>query len=144
MKFKFRYDSVLAVKELLVSEKQKELLEQNIKIEKSHKMLSELKREILSVSYCLEDKKIRNDKIIQLKSYQNFLLDKVKRQRGIIKQLENERDGILKELISLNKEQKIIEKLKEKHLELFNQRRRKIEDKLMNEFAVQKFVRGEK
>ncbi len=144
MEFKFRYDSVLAVKELLVNEKQKELQEQNIKIEKSHQYLSELKREILSVSYSLEDKKIRNDRIIQLKSYQNFLLDKVKKQRAIIKQLEDEREIILKDLIALNKEQKVIEKLKESHMELFNKRRRKLEEKMMNEFAVQKFVRGEK
>ncbi len=144
MKFKFRYDSVLAVKELLVNEKQRELQEENLKIQHAHERLSELKKEILSVSYSLEDKKVRNDKLIQLKSYQNFLLDKVKNQRGIIKQLEFSRDKILHELISLTKEKKVIEKLKEKHLELFNERRRKIEEKMMNEFAVQKFVRGEK
>lgn len=144
MKFKFRYDSVLAVKELLVSEKQKELREINIKIEKSYQGLSELKKEILTVSYNMEEKKVKNEKLVQFKSYQNFLIEKIKRQRDIIKQYEAEREGVLKKLVGLNREQKIIEKLKEKHLQLYKEDERKMEEKEMNEFAVQKFVRGSK
>jgi flagellar export protein FliJ len=144
MKFKFRYDSVLAVKELLVSEKQKELSEINIRIENAKQLLSDLKQEILSVSYSMENNKIKSEELVQYKSYQNFLLEKIKNQRGIIKSVESEREIKLKELISLNKEHKIIESLKKKHFDSFNERRRKLEEKLMNEFAVQKFVRSEK
>lgn len=144
MKFKFRYESVLAVKELLMSEKQKELREINLKIEENKKTLSEMKKEILSVAYSMESKKVKNDKLIQLKSYQNFLIEKVKRQRELIKKNEKKREEVLKRIVSLNREQKIIEKLKEKHFEIFKENERKAEEKEMNEFAVQKFVRGKR
>jgi len=144
MKFKFKYDSVLTIKGLLISEKERELREVNLEIENHKEMIKHLEDEIITINEKNFKRNMKNNELTKLKNYQNYLMEKVKHFNGLVKLKEKKREEILTNLIQLNKEKKIIEMLKERYFREFLREERKSEEKQMNEFAVQKFVRNKK
>ena len=144
MKFKFKYDSVLTVKNLLIAEKERELREINIEIENQKELIKELENEVLSINEKNFKKNMKTDELTKFKNYQNYLMEKIKRSNGMLKLKEERRERLLSNLIQLNKEKKIIEMLKEKYFQDYLREEKKIEEKQMSEFAIQKFLRKKK
>ncbi len=144
MKFKFKYDSVLTVKNLLISEKERELRRISMEIENQKEMIKELENEFISINRENFKRNMKNDDLTKLKNYQNYLMVKIQRSNGILKLKEEEREKLLNNLIQLNKEKKVIEMLKERYFQDYLKEERRAEEKQMSEFAVQKFVRKKK
>ena len=141
MKFKFRYDSVLAVKELLISEKEKELRHLNVKIEKKKMLIQKLEDENLHLFERNAQRNMRSSELRSLKNYQNYLIEKEKRERELLKTLMYQREKLIAKISEMSKEKKIIEKLKEKYFQNYLAEENKKDEKAMNEFAVQSFIR---
>ncbi len=141
MKFKFRYDSVIAVKEILIDEKDKELRKLNQKIEDKKRLIKKIRDEAVHLLEKNTSKKIRSSDLQSLKNYHNFLMRKEKREKEKLQTYLNRRDKLISKIVELNKEKRIIEKLKEKYLENYLTEENRKDQKAMNDFAVQSFVR---
>ncbi len=141
MKFKFRYDSVIAVKEILIREKERDLRQLNAKIETQKKFIARLRDEALNILQRNGKRNIRSSDLQNLKNYQNYLIEKEKRETEKLKTLIRRREQLVNVIVELNKEKKIIEKLKEKYFENFIKEENKRDEKAMNDFAIQSFSR---
>ncbi len=141
MKFKFKYDSLLSIKELLIEEKDKELRKLNLKIEEKKQLINSLREEALNILERNASKNMRSVNLQNLKSYQSYLIEKEKREREELKTLMEQKDRLVAKIVELNKEKKIIEKLKEKYFQNFLEEENRRDQKAMNDFAVQSFVR---
>jgi flagellar FliJ protein len=141
VKFKFRYDSVLAVKEILIDEKDKELRKLNQKIEDKKRLIKNIRDEAVHLLEKNASRKIRSSDLQSLKNYQNFLMRKEKREKEKLQKYLNRREELITKIVELNKEKRIIEKLKAKYFENYLTEENRKEQKAMNDFAVQSFVR---
>jgi flagellar export protein FliJ len=140
--FKFIFEPVKKVKEALEKKTQKEIAILNIEINRNNE-------EITSI----EDEK-RKNKLTEMatmtagdlfsnRSYQKQLDRKIEERLKDIDDLNVKKDKKTDELVIRAKEKKIFTTLEEIHKDNFIKEENKVDIKIVNEIAVQKFARKE-
>ena len=138
-KFKFKYDSVKKVKDLLEKKVQKEIAIIDLEIEKN---IAEREKLVLEAAENIKNRK--NNKISELKAvenYKKFLEKKIEQIQKQITTLEKQKEEKMNELIEKTKENKIFKTLEEAHLEDFKHEENLKDESKLNEIATQKFIR---
>ena len=139
-KFKFKYDSIKKIKELLEKKVQKELALLDLEIEWN---ISECEKLIQERKENLKNRK--NNKVSELNAVENYKKSLDKKieiiQRQIVS-LKKKKEEKLKELIEKSKEHKIFQTLEDLHLEDFKYEENLNDENKINEIATQKFIRN--
>jgi flagellar export protein FliJ len=141
-KFKYKFETIKGIKQNLEKKTKKELAvidleisKKTIEIQELSILLKEQKRKKID----RQTKTVREYHFDE--KYESFIVEKI----GIIQKYltgkKNERKKKLEELIKNSKETKIFEKLEEKHLTDFIKSQEKSEQKEMDEFAVNGFLK---
>ena len=138
-KFKFKYDSIKKVKELLEKKVQKEIALIDLEIERNI-----LEKEKLNIEIKNNFKNRKNNKDSELKAVENYktaLEKKVEMiQKRIVLLNKNKADKVT-ELIEKSKENKIFQTLEENHFENFKYEENLKDESKINEIATQKYIR---
>jgi flagellar export protein FliJ len=141
-KFVYRFETVKNVKEKLEKKVQRELavLEAQIEIcKKDFNIL--LEEESRNKS---EGK--RRTKISEINFTKGYELYMEKRKNAVlnrINELNNQKENKINELVQKSKEHKIFDTLEEKHREIFYEEQNKEEAGVINEIAIQRFLRDQ-
>lgn len=141
-KFKYKFETIKGIKQNLEKKTKKELAvidleisKKTIEIQELSNLLKEQKRKKID----RQTKTVREYHFDE--KYESFIVEKI----GIIQKYltgkKNERKKKLEELVKNSKETKIFEKLEEKHLTDFIKSQEKSEQKEMDEFAVNGFLK---
>ncbi len=142
-KFKFRYETLKSVREAMEKKAQKELAEIDLKIKKKYDEIKSL--EIKKITERRKFDALRKATISQIQVFEKYIesLEAEKQRIQIeINKLDDLRYEKQKELMKKAQEVKIMEKLKEKHLEDFIREENKTEQKQIDETATGLFVRN--
>lgn len=135
--YRFPYQKILDVRKALEKNKKVELKNRLVELEHEKEKLRYLKSEKegtfdITEDNSIPDLRIRADYIHQL----NDMIDK---QLERIADFNRRLDETRKELIEVNKEKKIMERLEESHRLEYTKNQRKEELKLNSEIALRKF-----
>lgn len=141
-KFQYKFKTIKDIKERLEKKTQKELAIIDLEIKNKNE-------EILTLSKQLQEcnrKKLesKSNKIKDLhfyEKYQRFLIEQIELVQKYILVRKKERAKKMIELVKKTQETKTFEKLEEKHLMEFLKAQDKIEQKEMDEFAVNEYLR---
>jgi flagellar FliJ protein len=141
-KFKYRFETIKEIKERLEKKVQKELAVIDLDI-------ANRRDEILELSKKLKDQKHKkleqkSKKILDYhfdEKYESYLAEQISLIQKYIADRRIERNDKLKELVQKSKETKTFEKLKENHLSDFIKSQEKLDQKEMDEFAVNEYLK---
>ncbi len=140
-KFHFQFNTVKKTKEILEKKVQKEIakleLEKYEENEEKKKFLLELESSYSEIGHCKNALSLR-----MLYEYQKSLKKKIDLSGRKILALNDELDERIKELQKKNMECKMFETLEEIHFENFKKEENSKENKMIEEFAAQSFIRG--
>ena len=141
-KFVYRFETVKNVKEKLEKKVQRELavIESQIEICKKdfNILLEEETRN--------KPNGKRRTKISEINFNKGYELYMVKRKNAVlhrIGELNNQKEKKITELVQKSKEHKIFDTLEEKHREVFYEEQNKEENGVINEIAIQRFLRDQ-
>jgi flagellar FliJ protein len=143
-KFKFKFDSVKKVKEVLEKKAQKELALIDLHIEQHGQLKLKLLDEINSIRRSVYNKKISAAELRFNSQYKSSIHNKIKENDQEIKTLEKQKNEKVEEVIQKIIEKKMLIKLEQNHFEEFTAVENKNELKEFDELAVQKFARTKK
>jgi flagellar protein FliJ len=138
-KFKFKFDSIKKVKDLLEKKVQKEITLIELEIDRN---IFECEKLVLEIEDTLKNRK--SNKISELKVVENYkrsLEKNIELIQRHIEALRKQKEIKLKELIEKSKENKIFQTLEEVHLEKFKYEENLKDENKINEIATQKFIR---
>ena len=138
-KFKFKYDSIKKVKDLLEKKVQREIALIDLEIERN---IVEREKIILEIENNLKNRK--SNKISELKAVENYKASLEKKVENIQKQivrLNKHKEDKMCELIEKSKENKIFQTLEENHFENFKYEENLKDESRINEIATQKYIR---
>ncbi len=139
-KFIYKYDSVKKVKDMLEKKVQKELAYINEEIENRiieyEKLIVELEISFFNI---LSNKKVSEMK--SLEDYRKSLVKRIESVQSKIKLLEIRKENTLNDLIEKSKEKKIFDTLEEAHFENYQDEENTKEKNILNEIAIQKFIK---
>lgn len=139
--FLYKFDSIKKTKDILEKKVQKELADIDIQIENlSDEFVKLEKKKENSVKNLQQYKRVSDLK--QLDNYRNNLKQQMEVVKKKIDLLTLKRENKLDELIIKSQESKMFRKLEEVHLEEYNHEENIKEEKIINEVATQKFIRG--
>ncbi len=139
-KFKFKYDSIKKVKDLLEKKVQKEIALIDLEIERNIIEKEKLIREIEN-----NFKNRHSNKVSELKAVENYKTALEKRVEIIQKQiasLNKRKADKVNELVERSKENKIFQTLEENHFENFKYEENLKDESKINEIATQKYIRN--
>lgn len=142
-KYKFQFESIRKIKEMLEKKAQKEVAEIEHEIEKAKKeyaRLEEEKNKILNTSktsYKASELQFRND-------YRELMDKKLETTQRYIEELYIKRDEKMQDLVQKSKEHKIFDTLDDNEKEKFILEQNKIEAIDIDEIAISKFIRKAK
>jgi len=142
-KFQYKFNSIKEVKKQLEKKTQKELA--IIELEISNKKI-----EIEELLKLLKNQKIKklgklSKSVTELhfdEKYESYLIEQMEILEKYIEEKNIERKNKIEELVNKSKETKTFEKLEEKHFTEFVKTQEKQDQKEMDEFAVQEFLKG--
>lgn len=140
-KFKYKFKAIKEIKERLEKKTQKELALVDMDIANKNKAAFELIEQLKEYK---RKKLEKNKKVTELhfyEKYESYLTEQIGLIRHYISQKKIERDEKLIELVQKSKETKTFEKLEESHLMEFVKSQDKLEQKEMDEFAVNEFLK---
>ena len=138
-KFKFKYDSIKKVKDLLEKKVQKEIAQIELEIERN---IAEKEKLVVEIENNHKNRK--NNKVSELKAVENYkiMLEKkvedIQKQIKVLNKLKEEK---VNELIEKSKENKIFQTLEENHFENFKYEENLKDEGKINEIATQKYIR---
>lgn len=138
-KFKFKYDSIKKVKDLLEKKVQKEIALIELEIERNI-----IEKEKLIVEIENNNKNLKNNKISELKAVENYRTMLEKKVENIQKQiiaLNKHKEDKVNELIEKSKENKMFQTLEENYFENFKYEENLKDESKINEIATQKYIR---
>ena len=138
-KFKFKYDSVKKVKDLLEKKVQKEIALIDLEIERN---ITERKKLTTEIENNFKNRK--SNKVSELKAVENYKEALEKKVETIQKQivlLNKHKEDKVTELIEKSKENKILQTLEENHFENFKYEENLKDESKINEIATQKYIR---
>lgn len=140
--FKYKFKSIKEIKERFEKKAQKELAIIDLEIKKKNSEINELTKQIKE---CNRKKTEDKSKAIRdlhfYEKYQRFLIEQIELAKKSILERKKERELKVIELIKKSKETKTFEKLEEQHLAEFVKSQEVSEQKEMDEFAVNEFLR---
>ncbi len=145
-KFKFRFDTVLRVKEKKEEQLKREfmqLIALKIQQENLLKEIEKEKKKIIKEKF--DEKQTGTDiqTLIYYEEYCNFLRKEINLTEKKIKELQEKADIKREELIEASKQKKIFERLKQSDFQKFKALVLKNEQQILDEAAVNKYNRGE-
>ncbi len=145
-KFKFRFDTVLRVKEKKEEQLKREFMQiiaLKIQQENLLKEIEKEKKNIIKEKY--DEKQTGTDiqTLIYYEEYCNFLRKEINLTEKKIKELQEKADMKREELIEASKQKKIFERLKQSDFQKFKAIVLKNEQQVLDEAAVNKYNRGE-
>jgi flagellar protein FliJ len=119
------------------SEKKRELDAERLKM----KALVKERNNLIAELRMMQNKPLPADDFAVYISYVKQVRENQKKQKIIIHQVKEQVEGKRKELVEAVKQRKIMEKLKQQHLEEYNNNLRNLEQKASDEMSVLKFGR---
>jgi len=118
--FKFKLNKVLEVKDVEFRQQQKDLSVAAQQKHKAHQKLSAKRNSTEKYAKSLDDVQIQNAGNMHLSyDHYHFLLEEVKQQQEHVVNLGKKEDAEREKLIRVQRECKVLEKLKEKEFEKF-------------------------
>lgn len=145
-KFKFRFETVLKVKEKKEEQLKREFMQLiALKIRQENLLMEIEKERQEKAKEKFNEKQIGTDiqTLIFYEQYTNLLRKQIEETEKRIKELQKEADIKREELIEATKQRKIFERLKQSDFNEFKNLVLKNEQQLLDEIAVNKFNRGE-
>ncbi len=142
-KYKFQFESIKKIKEMLEKKAQKEVAEIEHEIERAKReyaRMEEEKSKVLNTgktSYKASELQFRND-------YRELMDKKLEAMTQYIEELGFKRDEKMQDLIQKSKEHKIFDALDDNEKEKFLLEQNKIEALDIDEIAISKFIRKSK
>lgn len=142
-KYKFQFESIKKIKEMLEKKAQKEVAEIEHEIERAKRefaRMEEEKNKVLNTgktSYKASELQFRND-------YRELMDKKLELMTQYIEELGFKRDEKMQDLIQKSKEHKIFDALDDNEKEKFLLEQNKIEALDIDEIAISKFIRKSK
>ncbi|GAB4133614.1 MAG: hypothetical protein Fur0015_06860 [Ignavibacteriales bacterium] len=143
-KFRFKFDNIARIKETMKKKILRDISLIDNKILKYQEEIKKLKESFEEEKNFYFEKHSKAEEIQTLERHEIFIKKKINSFENEIRKLKKLRTEKVNELSSLAKEEKILELLKEKHLEKYLYEERKIEEKLFDELALRKSSRGVK
>ena len=135
--FKYKFKSIKEIKERFEKKAQKELAIIDLEIKKKNIEINEL---TIQLKECnrkkIEDKSKTIRDLHFYEKYQRFLIEQIELVQKYILARKKERAKKMLELVKKSQETKTFEKLEEKHLTEFLKDQDKLDQKEMDEFAV--------
>jgi flagellar export protein FliJ len=143
-KFRFKFENIARIKETLKKKIQRDIGLIDIKISKFQRDIGTLKENFEKEKKYYFEKHAKVNEIQSLERHEIFIKKKIISFENEIKKLKSLRMKKIDELVSLSKDEKMLETLKENYLEKFREEERKTEGKLFDELALRKSSRGVK
>jgi len=143
-KFRFKFENIARIKETLKKKIQRDIGLIDIKISKFQRDIETLKVNFEKEKKYYFEKHAKVNEIQSLERHEIFIKKKIISFENEIKKLKSLRMKKIDELVSLSKDEKMFETLKENYLEKFREEERKTEGKLFDELALRKSSRGVK
>lgn len=141
-KFKYKFETVKGVKKKFEKKAQRELAIIDLEINKKQQYIIELTKLLkLNREQKIAEKSKKGDELHFYEKYEGYLSEQIKLSQNYIAEKIKQREKKLKELVEKTKETKTFEKLEEKHLSDFIKAQDKLEQKEMDEFAVNEYLR---
>ncbi len=144
MAFEFRYQRVLDVRNIEEQVELGEFGKIQKKVSSEQKKLDSLNDEIqknLQKSRQIFDGRINRQYFLQQQSYLNFLEKSFLQQKNIVKKWRQKLQKQRQRLIEASQRKKVLEKLKEKKLQQFQEKLQLEEQKIVNEVGTRSFFR---
>jgi len=141
--FVYKYETVKKVKEELKNKAMKALAEIEDQIMNCKNEITEFKNELKQIRESNTSAGVKISEIVFNRGCQSVVEKKIKFHNVMLNQLNTKRETVLSELTQKAKEHKIFNILEENCREQFKKEQDKIEMNMMDEIAVQKFVRQE-
>ncbi len=138
-KYKFKFESIVKVKEMLEKKIQVEISGINKEIDDLRFDMKNLLDEYKRVSLQMSEKSIRVSDFQSIKMYSSQLLKQIEILERKIEECQKRKEEKQKELIERKKEIKAFEIMKESDYENFLVEERKTELKALNEVAIRNF-----
>lgn len=138
-KYKFKFESIVKVKEMLEKKIQVEISGINKEIDDLRFDMKNLLDENKRVSLQMSEKSIRVSDFQSIKMYSSQLLKQIEILERKIEECRKRKEEKQKELIERKKEIKAFEIMKESDYENFLVEERKTELKALNEVAIRNF-----
>ncbi len=120
------------------SEKKRELDMERTRM----KFLVKQRATLIAELRTMQDKSLPADDFAIYISYVKQVRENEKKQKIVIHQVKEQLESKRKELVEAVKQRKIMEKLKQQHMEEYNNNLRNLEQKASDEMSVLKFGRG--
>ncbi|MCW8848521.1 MAG: flagellar export protein FliJ [Melioribacteraceae bacterium] len=141
-KFQYKFKTIKDIKERLEKKTQKELAIIDLEIKNKNEEIVELTKQLQECNRKkLESKSNKIKDLHFYEKYQRFLIEQIELVQKYILARKKDRAKKMLELIKKTQETKTFEKLEEKHLTEFLKVQDKLEQKEMDEIAVNEFVR---
>lgn len=145
-KFKFRFETVLKVKEKKEEQLKREFMQLIALKIRQENLLKEIEKEKQKMAKeKFNEKQSGTDiqTLIYYEEYCNLLRKEISLTEKKIKELQEKADIKREELIEASKQKKIFEKLKQSDFNEFKALLLKNEQQILDEIAINKFNRGE-
>ncbi|MBT9175402.1 MAG: hypothetical protein DDT22_01077 [candidate division WS2 bacterium] len=143
--FNFRLQKVLDIRKYKEEVKKQELAALLLEYQKEQEFLNYLKFNQDKYQKELREKQVGCLDIFELIFYYTYLFklcEDIERQINILCKLQEQIDLKREEVIQVQKERKIVEKLKDKKWADFKKELDLVEQKFLDEIGINKFVRG--
>jgi len=142
MAFVYKFKAVKGVKEQLKKKIEKELAEVEIEILKAQKKIDDLYIELDNIGKSFSEKNIKVSALQFKKSSEIIIKEKIEAADEEMKKLRLKRETVITELEKKSKEHKIFDKLEDNMRERFNIEQNRLDNRKIDEIAVQKFARS--
>ncbi|MBU1101684.1 MAG: flagellar FliJ family protein [Bacteroidetes bacterium] len=143
-KFNYKFESIQKIKKTQEKQAQKEVATIDLEIEKWKEKRGRLLIEAKTARDEFPFENITVSDIAFHKNHQLVMKRMIEDTNQQISSLQLSREKKMTELLERSRESKMYEILKEKHLDIFVKEQDKIELSQIDEFATQKYVRGER
>jgi flagellar FliJ protein len=143
-KFRFKFETVLKVKEKKEEKLKKELFKLNALQIEQHQILEKIKEEKSKTANKKSGETVIDiQSLIYFEQYLNLLRKQIDDINKKIRELQEQIDDKREEVITATKEKKTFERLKTHHLNEYNKTIIANEQKVLDEVAVSKYNRKE-
>lgn len=141
-KFQYKFKTIKDIKERLEKKAQKELAIIDLEINNKNEEIIELTKQLQECNrQKLESKSNKLKDLHFYEKYQRFLIEQIELVQKYILARKKERAKKMIELVKKSQETKTFETLEEKHLTEFLKTQDKLDQKEMDEFAVNEYLR---
>ncbi|MDU4959908.1 MAG: flagellar export protein FliJ [Sporomusaceae bacterium] len=145
-RFRFRLEALLHFRKLQTEQAQARLGEATVEWQKQSQTLQSLQseeREAAVYFRQLQQTPVTADDFVAFHAYKQMLKNKISCQTEAVATAAAQREECRQQLAETLKRQKLVEKLKEKRLQQYNEELLRLEQKELDEIGLQLHARGE-